>query len=200
LTRTDWKGDRFKTIGELWADPSGGLIADPKKAPRDPEGWFGAMSQLLAAGFYNVRQSLPIPLSELITGAQSESSMLAAGLRSVGVDARDVTFKDPNEKLYWDTTQRIKALNTKLKEAQTIGDQKLIYKARRDIKNYPNFNKVKSKLGFTKARLRPINKHIRDLELRQEAEGLSEYELQKLRDYKRKKLDIYQKFAEVVSR
>jgi hypothetical protein len=203
-TRTDWKGDRFKTVGELWeglSDLDPALTVEKGKGPRDPEGYFGAMSQLLAAGAYNFRQSLPIPLSEMLTGAGSESSMLASLGRSVGVDVRDVRFRDPNEQMYWDTTQEIKQLENKLSDAKKSKDRRLILDARRDIKDYDDYNRIKARLGFTKARLRPVNKKIRELEVkRDKGKGLTPSEIRRLRKLNERKAEIYGKFAQVLER
>jgi hypothetical protein len=201
LTRTDWKGDRFKTIGELWEDGIGeGLVADPKKAPRDPEGWMGAASQLVAAGAYNLRQSLPIPLSEMLVGAQGESSMLSAVMKAGGVDVRDVNFRDPNEHMYWEKTQEIKKLQTDLDDARKLRDPEMKADAKEAIREYDSFNKVKARLGFAKVQLRPINSAIRDLKLKQEKLGLTESDMAKLRAKQKRKDEIYRKFAEVIGR
>jgi hypothetical protein len=198
-SRTDWKGDRFKTIGELLNDPTG-LVADPKTDPRDAPGWWGGASQIVAAGLYNVFGAVPIPLSEVMATATGETSLISGAGRFVGVDVRDVRHRDPAEQLYWKKSQEIKALDRSLDEAKLVRDNRMITAARQDIKRYVKFNQTKSRLGFVRSRLSPINKKIRALEAKLELSGLIDADTAKLKSLKRRKADIFKKFAAVMER
>jgi hypothetical protein len=198
-SRTDWKGDRFKTIGELLNDPTG-LVADPKTDPRDAPGWWGGASQIVAAGLYNVFGAVPIPLSEVMAAAAGETSLISGAGRFVGVDVRDVRHRDPAEQLYWTKSQEIQRLDRSLNEAKLVRDNRMITAARQDIKRYEKFNQTKSRLGFVRSRLSPINKKIRALEAAMEQRDLTDSEMTKLRNLKRRKADIFKKFADVIER
>ena len=69
-----------------------------------------------------------------------------------------------------------------------------------DIKRYENYNRTKSRLGFARARLSPINKKIRALETRVDRGIETSADVLKLQDLKRRKADIYKKFADVLKR
>jgi hypothetical protein len=200
LTRTDWKGDRFKTLEELWKSKDFALTADPYTDPKDVDGWTAGMQQLFAATVYNVRGSFPIPLSELAQAAQGESSWLTSIGRAGGVDVRDVRHKDPNEQFYWKKSQEVKRLDRALDEAKLVKDTRMITAARSDIRRYDNFNRTKSRLGFARSRLRTTNKKIRAFEAKQEIQDLSGWEIRQLKDLRLKRADIYQKFADVIKR
>ena len=200
VTRTDWKGDRFRTVTEMIDHGSFALVADKYKDPREPEGWDAGLQQLFAASIYNIRQSFPIPLSEVAQAWQGESSWMSSIGRGLGVDVRDVRHKDPNEKFYWNKSQEIKRLERNLDEARQVRDQKMIYEARKDIRDYDNFNRTKARLGFARSRLNPINKKIRALEAKLDKGQLSETEMVKLRMLKKRKAEIYRKFSEVIGR
>lgn len=199
-TRTDWKGDRFRTVTEMIDHKSFALVADKYKDSREPEGWDAGLQQLLTAGIYNIRQSFPIPLSEVAQAWQGESSWMSALGRAGGLDVRDVRHKDPAEQFYWKKSQEIKRLERSLDEARSVRDHRMIFEARRDIKAYDNFNRTKARLGFARARLSPINKKIRALEAKLSEGQLSEMEISKLRRLKQRKADIYKKFSEVIGR
>jgi hypothetical protein len=200
-TRTDWKNDRFKTLGEMWRDKNPfDLVADPNLDPKEAKGWLGAGSQLFAAGLYNVFGATPIPLHEVAKGAFGPESIVPAVGRAVGVDVREVRHKDPAEALYWEKSQEVKRLERALNEAKLTRDNRMITEARMDIKRYDNFNQTKSRLGFARARLSPINKKIRALEKLRQERSLTVEEIAKLRMLKRKQADIYQKFADVIGR
>ena len=162
--------------------------------------WLDGMQQLVLASAYNLRQSLPIPLSEIAQAAQSESTWLTSLGRAGGVDVRDVRHKDPNEKFYWNKSQEIKRLERNLEEAKQVRDNRMITEARMDIKRYENYNRTKSRLGFARARLSPINKKIRALETRVDRGIETSADVLKLQDLKRRKADIYKKFADVLKR
>jgi hypothetical protein len=200
LTRTDWKGDRFRTVAEMWQHGSWQLTAEDYNDPKYVEGWGAGASQLFAASLYNVRQSFPIPLSEVAQAMAGESSWLASIGRGLGVDVRDVRHTDPNEAFYWDKSQEIQQLERNLDEAKQVRDNRMITEARMDMRKYDNFNRTKSRLGFARSRLSPLNKKIRALEAKQDKFGLSKSEAKQLQDQKRKKADVYQKFADVVGR
>jgi hypothetical protein len=200
LSATDWKGDRFKSIEEIMHSTDWSLTADKYKDPRDPVGYMAAVQQRLVAGVYNIRKAFPIPLNEVMQGIQGESSWVTALARGAGVDIRDVRHKDPNETFYWQKSQEIKRLERNLDEAKQVRDNRMITEARGAIRRYDNFNRTKSRLGFARSRLSPINKKIRALESKEDFSHLTEYETQKLQNLKRRKADIYKKFADVLER
>jgi hypothetical protein len=200
LTRTDWKGDRFKTVEEWLSADSWALTADPYKDPKELQGWLDGMQQLVLASVYNVRQSMPIPLSELAQAAMGESSWLTSIGRAGGIDVRDVRHKDPNEQLYWKKSQEVTRLDRSLDEAKLVKDNRMITEARQDIRSYDNFNRVKSRLGFARSRLSPINKKIRAIEAKIEAGLESSADVIKLGRLKQKKASIYERFADVIGR
>jgi hypothetical protein len=200
VTRTDWKGDRFRTLGELAESDNWSLTADPYNDPKELQGWMDGMQQLVLASVYNVRQSFPIPLSEIAQAAQGESSWLTSIGRAGGVDVRDVRHKDPNEQLYWRKSQEVTRLDRSLDEAKLVKDNRMITEARQDIRSYDNFNRVKSRLGFARSRLSPINKKIRAIEAKIEAGLESSADIIKLGRLKQKKASIYERFADVIGR
>ena len=65
---------------------------------------------------------------------------------------------------------------------------------------YDNFNRTKSRLGFARSRLSPINKKIRALEAKMDKGRLTDSELRKLQDLKKRKANIYKKFSDVLKR
>jgi hypothetical protein len=200
ISRTDWKGDRFRTLEELWTSDDWSLTADPYNDPKELQGWLDGMQQLVLASAYNLRQSLPIPLSEVAQAAQGESSWLTSLGRAGGIDVRDVRHKDPNEQFYWNKSQEIKRLERNLEEAKQVRDNRMITEARVDMRKYDNFNQTKSRLGFARSRLRPINKKIRALETKIDRGIETSADVAKLQDLKRRKADIYKKFADVLGR
>jgi hypothetical protein len=199
-TRTDWKGDRFRTAGEMWQHGSFRLTADDWNDPKYVEGWGAGASQLFAASLYNVRQSFPIPLSEVAQAWAGESSWLSSISRGLGVDVRDVRHKDPNESFYWKKSQEVQRLERNLDEAKQVRDTRMITSAREDIRSYDNFNRTKSRLGYARGRLSPLNKKIRALQAKMEQSALAPHELSRLEDLKRRKADVYAKFADVLGR
>jgi len=196
----DWKGDRFKSIQEIMDAPNWALTADPYKDPEEVHGWSAAMQQLVVASIYNVRGSLPIPLASLMQGAQGESTMLSAIGRAGGVDVRDVRHQDPNAEFYWKRSQDVQRLERNLKEAKLVKDTRMITQARQAIRNYDNFNRTKSRLGFARSRLKPLNKKIKAIELKQDRMSLSKSELIRLQDLKRRKAEVYARFSDVLKR
>ena len=158
------------------------------------------MQQLVLAGVYNLRQSLPIPLSEIAQAAQNESTWLTSLGRAGGIDVRDVRHKDPNEQFYWKKSQEVQRLERNLDEAKQVRDPDMIDDAREDIREYANFNRTKSRLGYARSRLRPINKKIKALEAKQDRVELSRSEVSKLQDLKRRKAEVYARFSDVLKR
>jgi hypothetical protein len=199
-TATDWKGDRFKSLEEIIHSSDWSLTADKYKDPRDAIGTMAAVQQRIVAGIYSIRKAFPIPLNEIFQGVQGESSWVTALSRGVGVDIRDVRHKDPNETFYWNKSQEIKRLERNLEEAKQVRDNRMITEARQAMRSYENFNRTKSRLGFARSRLSPINKRIKALEAKQDRYTLSAHEVSKLHDLKRRKADIYQRFADVLER
>jgi hypothetical protein len=131
---------------------------------------------------------------------QGESSWLTSLGRAGGVDVRDVRHKDPNEQFYWKKSQEVKRLDRNLEEAKLVKDNRMITEARQDIRVYDNFNRTKSRLGFARSRLSPLNKKIRALEARIEMGIETSSDLSRLADLKRRRTDIYVRFAEVIGR
>jgi hypothetical protein len=200
VRRKDWKGDRFKTITEWMDSPSWALTADPYKDPKEAEGWAAAMQQLVLASVYNVRSAFPIPMANMLQGFMGESTMLSAVGRSGGVDIRDVRNPDPNRQFYWEKSQEVKKLERNLSEAKQVRDIRMITEARQAMRSYENFNRTKSRLGFARSRLSPLNRKIKALEAKQDRTTLSHIELLRLTDLKRRKADVYKKFADVLKR
>jgi hypothetical protein len=200
LSATDWKGDRFKSLEEIMHSDDWSLTADKYKDPRDAVGTMAAVQQRIVAGIYTIRKAFPIPLNEIMQGIQGESSWITAVSRGVGVDIRDVRHQDPNEQFYWKKSQEVKRLERNLEEAKLVRDNRMITEARQAIRNYDAFNRTKSRLGFARARLRPLNKKIKALEAKQGRVTLSRSELLKLQDLKKRKADVYAKFSDVLKR
>ncbi|MBW2645223.1 MAG: hypothetical protein JRE23_03405, partial [Deltaproteobacteria bacterium] len=199
-TATDWKGDRFKSIEEIMDATDWSLTADKYKDSRDAMGTMAAVQQRIVAGIYAIRKAFPIPLNEILQGAQGESSWVTAVSRGVGVDIRDVRYKDPNETFYWEKSQEVQRLERNLKEARSVKDNRMITEARSAMRKYKNFNRTKSRLGFARSRLSPLNQKIRALEAKQDRVTLSRSELLKLQDLKRRKAEVYAKFSDVLKR
>jgi hypothetical protein len=200
LSATDWKGDRFKSIEEIMDATDWSLTADKYKDPRDPVGYMAAVQQRIVAGLYTVRKAFPIPLNEIMQGIQGESSWITAMSRGVGVDIRDVRHKDPNEQFYWKKSQEVRRLDRNLEEAKLVKDNRMITEARQDIRSYDNFNRTKSRLGFARSRLSPLNKKIKAIEARIDLGIETRSDLSRLADLKRRRSDIYVRFSQVIGR
>lgn len=194
---SDWKGTRFNTIGEMLE--SGQLTADNPFA--DDVRGIGTWSQLLPIALYNVRQSIPIFGSEFLQALQGESSWLSSAMRAGGMDVRDVSETSIGQQKYEEVNSEINELERNLKDAQTIGDRRMIVEARKDIRRYDGFNKKKSRIGFTRAQLRPINRELKKLKLKEESDkGLTNSEQRKMDRLIKRRLKVFEKFRKVIER
>jgi hypothetical protein len=194
---TDWKGSRFTTLPELIE--TGRFTAD-NKFVKDLEG-MESMTTFISLALYNLRQSIPIFTSEGLMALNGEARTISAVLRSGGLDVRDTRREPVNQQKYSKVNSEILELERNLKEAQQLRDREMIAKAREDIKEYPNYNRTKARLGSTKAQLTPVNSQMKRLKLKQDAGQtltlLEERRLQNLRDRKQK---IYDKFVGILER
>jgi hypothetical protein len=199
VTLTDWKGSRFTTIQELIE--RGELSAEEGKFADKIEG-INMVSQIPSWAAYNLRGALPIPIGEVFQAVQGESSALASGHRMIGLDLRDVTHVPEGQRKYEEINAEINELEKALRDAQLVRDRRMIVEARKDIKRYDGFNKKKSRIGLTRAQLRPINREIKKLELKAETtdKGLTTREEQKLVKLKAKRDKVYAKFLKVIER
>jgi hypothetical protein len=204
FTMTDWKGARFTTAKELIEAIEDGKLpplAVDNSFDRSVSGVAGRLSQLPSWAMYNFRGAMPIFLSEIGQAATGESSAMGAAGRALGVDIRDVTAKSPGQILFEKYRGEINSLDRSLKEAQETGNRRVVYDARADIRQYENYNRIKSRIGYTKAQLRSINRSIRILETKLEKLGmLKPAEEAKLQRLKQKRMAIYRKFEKVMKR
>jgi hypothetical protein len=197
VTLTDWKDARFTSLKE--AVESGSLVQANTFAD-DLKG-LSKVSQLPSWAIYNLRGAAPIPMGEVFQVVQGESSPLASGFRVFGADVRDVRHVPAGQRKYEEINSEINELDKALKDAQLTGDRRMIVEARKDIKRYDGFNKKKSRVGFTKAQLRPINREIKRLELKAETDkGLTPRDERTLAKEKKKKAKVYDKFLQVIER
>jgi hypothetical protein len=195
---TDWKDSNFSSLEEILE--TGSLVSD-NPFEKAPDGTSGMLSQSVAWFLYNLRGAAPIPLQEAASYLQGEQSGLATIARMGGADLREVSNKPAGQEKYEEINSEINELNKNLKDAQTVGDRRMIVEARKDIKRYDREHRnYKSQIGFTKVRLRPVNREIKDLTLKDETKGLTDREQRKLSRAKEKRAKIYAKFLKVIER
>jgi hypothetical protein len=200
FTGKDWKGTRFSTVGEMrdavldgtWLPP---LTANNKYA-KDMNGiaWWSTLPALIG---YNVRQSIPIFASNTMEAIQGESSWFGSLARASGFDLRDVSSRSKGQRKFEEVRKDINSLDKQLKEARASKDRTLITKAKQEIKNYPNFNKAKSRMNYARTQLSVVNRKIKGLE---KVEVLSPRQERELRKLKEKKEQIFEKFYTVINR
>jgi len=192
----DWKGARFTNLSELFEDgvvPK--LVADSSFDMGD--GGVTAVSWLL----YNVRQSMPIFGSEILQAASGETSVISAMARMSGVDVRDVRKVPVAQRKFEEINSEVNELTKKLDDAKMLKDNGMIAAAKEDIKNYDNYNRTKSRLGFTKTQIAFVNKKLRPLELKvKEGIELTDREEKERLQLKRRRDEIYQKAIQVLGR
>jgi hypothetical protein len=189
----DWKEANFTSIPELIE--TGQLVSDNAF---EKEGDF--FMTLPSLALYNVRQSFPIFGSEALQALQGESNALSSLMRAGGMDIRDTRRESVAQQKYDTINSEINELDRNLKDAQLVKDRRMIIEARKDIKRYDGFNKKKSRIGFAKRELRPINKEIKRLEAVAETRDLRTWEERKLQKQKEKRDKVYQKFVKVIER
>jgi hypothetical protein len=77
----------------------------------------------------------------------------------------------------------------------------MILLARRAIKEYPNFNKIKSRIGMTKAQVEIQNRKIKSIKAKQKEDiDLTAQEQLKLNEVMVRKREIYSKAMKVLGR
>jgi hypothetical protein len=199
FTGKDWKGTRFSTVGEMY-----GAMLDGKIPPFTAENkyakemtgvaWWATLPAMLG---YNVRQSVPIFMSNILESFQGESSVLGSAGRSLGFDIRDVSSRSAGQRKYEEVRKDINALDRQLKEAKASGDRGLIQEAKAEIKAYPKFNQAKSRMNYARTQLSVVNKKIKGLE---KIENPSDTQMKKLEKLKLKKEQIFEKFLKVIKR
>jgi hypothetical protein len=193
LLKTDWKGDEFSSIQEFLK--TGSMTKD--QFDSQPSTFW---EQAPVIAMYNFRSSFPIFLSEGLRALTGESTFLSAGGKAIGMDVKDVRAQTPGQRKFEEINTEINELERNLKDAQTVRDRRMIVEARKDIRRYDGFNRKKSRIGFTRAQLRPINKEIKRLQLIAETRDLTGREEQKLRKQKAKRDKVYAKFLKVIER
>jgi hypothetical protein len=195
---TDWKDSNFSSLEDLIEN--GSLVSD-NPFEKGPSGTSGMLSQSVSWFLYNLRGAAPIPMQEAARYLQGEQSGLATLARMGGADLREVSNKPAGQVKYEEINSEINELTKNLKDAQTVGDRRMIVEARKDIRRYDREHRnYKSQIGFTKIRLRPVNKVIKELTLKDETKGLTDREARKLSKAKEKRAKIYAKFLKVVER
>jgi hypothetical protein len=196
---TDWKHARFTSLGELIE--SGGKLVVDNKFEKDLSPAASSWATLPSLMLYNVRQSIPIYGSEFLQAANGESNALSALLRAGGLDIRDTRRVPVAQQKFEEINSEVNQLNTNLKNAQLMKDQKMIFEARRDIRNYKGFNRIKSRLGFTKSQIAVVNRKLKPLELKvKEGKALSTGEQKQIQQLRDRKQAIYQQSLKVLKR
>jgi hypothetical protein len=199
LSGTDWKGSRFTTPGEMFEDGIVPKLAVDNQFARDPE--MGDSATLMSLFLYNLRQSIPIMGSELLQAIGGETSWISALSRAGGIEVRDTRKVSVSQHKFEKISSEILELDRNLKQAKVLKDQKMIFEARRDIKNYENYNKVKARVGFTKSQIAAVNRGIKSIQAKvKEDIELSAREEKKLQDARDRKQAIYNKALEILDR
>jgi len=196
-TGTDWKGARFTTSGELVK--TGKLVVDNQyeKAPSGFQ-FGGSFPSLL---MYNLRSSVPIAGSELLQAIGGETTWISALSRAGGMEVRDVRRTPVAQQQFEKESSKINELDRNLKQARTMKNQKLIFEARRDIKEYDGFNRKKARIGVTKNLIRLQNNKIKSIKAKMQKDiDLTEREEQLLREVNEKKQAIYSKAMTILNR
>lgn len=198
-SQTDWKGAPFKTVGDLFTGivEEGDFSLTADRFSTERRNPYLTLPTIL---MYNFRQAFPIPASEISQALQGESSWLGSLARGAGMDIRDVRFIPSGEVLYNELNSEINELNRNLKNAQRTRDRELIDKAREDIRNYKDFNRVKSRVNYLKVQLRPINRNIEALEFKRDTKGLSDREERQLTKLKQRRTDLFKRFRKIMKR
>jgi len=194
-TMTDWKGAPFTPIYEM----HNGLVVD-NRFEKSPEG-FKKMLQIPSWGLYNLRKALPIFVSEFAQAWQGESSWLASGARGIGIDIRDVRHVGSHQLEFEELASEVSELERNLKKARAIRDPQMVRDAKQEIKDFPNYNKIKARIGFTKSQIAIQNNKIKRIVAKQKEDiELTPKEQQKLDDVMLRKREIYSKAMEVLGR
>jgi hypothetical protein len=193
---TDWKGARFTTLGEMFEDGIVPKLAVDNKFEKDDSG-----VTLLSTLLYNIRQSVPIFVSEIATAGSGESTWLSATSRMAGIDLRDVRRVPVAQRRFEEINSEVNDLQKKLDDARKLKDQKMIFEARKDIKKFGNFNTVKARLGSTKSRINIVNRRLKPIELKQKNDiELTAREEQLLIKLRQDKKLIYERALEILER
>jgi len=191
----DWKGDQFTTLKEMIE--TGQIVREGEREQVIGSTFWSTMPSWF---FYNVRQSIPIAGSNFVQYLQGEASGMQAVANSAGLDVRDKRPNDVNERMFWDIDGEVKKLDRALSEARLTRDRGLIREAKADIKEYKGFNRIKSRIGFTRMQIKPIRDKMKALELKRERLGWTERDVKKYRKLAEQKAEKYSKFAEVIKR
>jgi len=193
LLKTDWKGDEFSSFAEFLE--TGSMT---KEQFNSQPSTFWEQAPVIA--MYNVRSSFPIFMSEGLRSLAGETTYLTGVSKALGMDVKDNRAVSAGQRKYEEMNSEINDLAKNLKDAQTVGDRRMITEARKDIKRYDKHDRKKSQIGYTKLQLRPINKEIKDLMLIDETKGLTDRQQRKLDKAKAKRDKVYAKFLKVVKR
>jgi hypothetical protein len=195
---TDWKGARFTTFNEMFE--TGSFVAEGGKFAEDLDA-LSTWATLGSIAGYNVRQSFPIPASEVMQWAQGETLGLSAMARGLGLDVRDVKKEPVQQQDFEKVASKVNKLQKALDDAREARNQKLIFEARKDISAFPKFNQKKAKIGATKSMIAIQNNRIKQIKAKQKLdEDLTPAEEQKLKEVNERKQQIYKKAMEVLSR
>jgi hypothetical protein len=202
-TMTDWKKEEFEGVSGMLKDGQVRLLKE-KRSPFDrPEkgGTLGKLDQLPSWIYYNIRGAAPIAANELSQIVTGETSGVAGISRALGLDLRDVSHKPVAQTQFEDKVKEINELERDLKEAKLLKDSQAIRDAKEAIKDYPGFNRTKSRIGFTKTQLNFWNNKAKPLRLK-EKKGikLTDREAKSLRLYKEKMKGIYRKAMKVINK
>lgn len=192
-TGTDWRGAPYTSVAELFS--TGKLVSD---STYEKERNFFA--RLPSQALYEVRAAQPIWAQEMLRLLQGETSALEAS-RAGGVDIRPLTLRNPAEREFKEINSEINRLDREMKEARKTRNRDLIKEVKAKQKEYPNFNRTKSRLGYSKGLLRSVNRQLKPLELKlKQGTELTILEQKKLKRLKERKQKIYERFLELIRR
>jgi hypothetical protein len=193
ISREDWKGARFTTAAELLKT---GKITMDNQFAKEAEG-----STFLSLMFYNLRAGLPIAAGELLQAIAGETTAISALSRAAGIEVRDVRRVPVARQKFEKISSEINELDKNLADARKIKDQRMIFEARKDIRDYDGFNKKKARIGSTKRLIAVQNNRIKDIKVKQkEGIALTDKEEKRLRETNEKKQAIWEKAMKILNR
>jgi hypothetical protein len=191
ITGTDWKGSPITSVGELLAE--GKLVSD-SSFERERSFW----SRLPSTALYELRAGQPIWMQEMLRLVAGETSALEA-TRAGGVDIRPLRIPNIEKNEFTEIKSEVNKLEREMKEARRTRNSDLIQETKQKQREYPNYNRTKSRLGYSNGLLKSINRQLKPLELKQkQGIELTILEQKKLKRLKERKQNVYVRFLELI--
>jgi hypothetical protein len=190
-TGTDWRGAPYTSAAELMAT---GKLVSESTFEKERDFFARLPSQVL----YEARGAMPIWTQEMLRLISGETSALEAS-RAAGVDIRPLTLPNPEKREFTEIKSEVNKLEREMKEARRTRNSDLIQETKQKQREYPNYNRTKSRLGYSNGLLKSINRQLKPLELKQkQGIELTILEQKKLKRLKERKQNVYVRFLELI--